>query len=247
VFLRQMHLNMLMSDTTKKTKLRVLIIDDEPSMVDFIRLGLEYEGYEPLSAEDGLSGLRLALQERPDLIILDLMLPGLNGFEVCRRIRQATATPIIMLTARDEVEDRVQGLDLGADDYLTKPFQFKELAARLRALLRRKTWHGGESDRDAKVLQVQNVTLDPVAREVWCDKQKIQLSLREYNLLYLLMSHAGQVLTRETILEQVWGYDYTGGSNIIEVYVRYLRQKLVGSNIISTVRGVGYVVRPEPD
>lgn len=238
-----------MSDNTinnnKKAKLRILVIDDEPSMIDFIRLGLEYEGYDSFSAEDGITGLRLALQEHPDLIILDLMLPGMNGFEVCRRIRQATATPIIMLTARDELDDRVQGLDLGADDYLTKPFQFKELAARLRALLRRKNWH--PSEKEVRVLQAQNITLDPVSREVWRSNEKVELSLREFNLLYMLMSHTGQVLTRETILEQVWGYEYSGNDNIIEVYVRYLRQKLGNPNFISTVRGVGYVIRPEPD
>lgn len=229
----------------KKGKLQVLIIDDEPGMIDFIRLGLEYEGYGVIYAEDGLNGLRMALQERPDLIILDLMLPGLNGFEVCRRLRQVLDTPVIMLTARDEPDDRVQGLDLGADDYLTKPFQFKELAARLRALLRRKNRYPVEKENSP--LQVQDLTLDPGSREVWRAKQKIELSVREYDLLYLLLTHTGQVLTRETILERVWGYDYNGDGNIIEVYIRYLRQKIGEPALIFTVRGVGYVIRTEPD
>lgn len=231
------------AEANPKNKPRVLIIDDEPGMVDFIKLGLEYEGYDVLYAEDGASGVRLALQEHPDLIILDLMLPQMNGFEVCRRLRKNIATPILMLTASDELDNRVEGLDAGADDYLTKPFQFKELAARLRAIMRRKNWHGGE--KDARILELHNVTLDVAAREVWRDNRKIELSVREYDLLHLLMSHPNQVLTRETILERVWGYDYGGDGNIIEVYIRYLRQKLGEPVLISTARGVGYVIRTE--
>jgi two-component system response regulator MprA len=147
-----------------------------------------------------------------------------------------------MLTARDELEDRVQGLDLGADDYLTKPFQFKELAARIRAVLRRKS--AALIETETKPLQINDLTLDPVSHEVWRGSRQLELSVREFDLLSLLMRHLNQVMTRETIIESVWGYDYDGDGNIIEVYVRYLRQKLGEPNVITTVRGIGYVIRP---
>jgi two-component system response regulator MprA len=210
-------------------------------MLDFIQLGLDYEGYDCLTAADGRTGLRLALQEQPDLIILDLMLPGMDGFEVCRRLRQASNVPVIMLTARDELGDRVQGLDLGADDYLTKPFEFKELAARVRAVLRRKD--PNLAAKDSAILRVHDLTLDTVAHQVWRGSRQIELSVREFDLLHYLMRHPNQVLTRSAIIEQVWGFDYDGDGNIIEVYVRYLRQKLGEPNLIHTVRGLGYVVR----
>jgi len=232
-----------------KARLRVLVIDDEPGIVDFIELGLGYEGYDVLVASDGKSGLKLALSESPDLIILDLMLPGLNGFELCQSLRQTSNVPVIMLTARDELDDRIKGLDLGADDYLTKPFQFKELAARIRAVLRRQTNPPANSspENNPKLVQVQDITLDQALREVRRGATRIELSLREYELLALLMRHPNQVLTRDTILDQVWGYDFGGDGNIIEVYVRYLRQKLGKPNPISTVRGVGYVMKSRPD
>lgn len=228
--------------TTTSTKRRsILVIDDESGMLDFIQLGLDYEGYDCLTAADGRTGLRLALQEQPDLIILDLMLPGMDGFEVCRRLRQASNVPVIMLTARDELGDRVQGLDLGADDYLTKPFEFKELAARVRAVLRRKD--PNLAAKDSAILRVHDLTLDTVAHQVWRGSRQIELSVREFDLLHYLMRHPNQVLTRSAIIEQVWGFDYDGDGNIIEVYVRYLRQKLGEPNLIHTVRGLGYVVR----
>jgi DNA-binding response OmpR family regulator len=227
--------------TNAAKRLRILVIDDETGILDFIQLGLGYEGYDCLTAADGKTGLRLAFQEQPDLIILDLMLPGMDGFEVCRRLRQNSNVPIIMLTARDELGDRVQGLDLGADDYLTKPFEFKELAARVRAVLRRKD--PGLATKDPALLQVQDLTLDAVAHQVWRGTRQIELSVREFDLLHYLMRHPNQVLTRSAIIEQVWGFDYDGDGNIIEVYVRYLRQKLGEPNLIHTVRGIGYVVR----
>ncbi|NWJ46003.1 MAG: response regulator transcription factor [Chloroflexi bacterium] len=233
-------------DPGKSGKPRVLVIDDEPRMVDFIKLGLEYEGFEVECAFDGKTGLKMALAEPPDLIILDLMLPGMDGFEVCQRLRTTHDVPVIMLTARDELNDRVHGLDLGADDYLTKPFQFKELAARIRAVMRRKSSLPVEQTGNVKLLQLNDVTLDPNLRELRRGAQTIELSAREFDLLSLLMSHPNQVLTREIILERVWGYDFMGEGNVIEVYVRYLRQKLGEPNLIYTVRGVGYVMRSKP-
>ncbi|MEI7556243.1 response regulator transcription factor [Candidatus Chlorohelix sp.] len=235
------------------TSTRILVIDDEPGIVDFIELGLGYEGYEVLTASDGKTGLQLALSEVPDLIILDLMLPGIDGFELCQKLRQTSKVPVIMLTARDELNDRVRGLDLGADDYLTKPFQFKELAARIRAVLRRGNNSPEDStEKGAKLIQVQDITLDPALREVRRGSTRIELSLREYELLELMMRHPNQVLPRDTILDKVWGYDFGGDANIIEVYVRYLRQKLGKPNPITTIRGIGYLMKlrheeEEPD
>ncbi|MGI8589268.1 MAG: response regulator transcription factor [Chloroflexia bacterium] len=224
---------------------RVLIIEDEPGIVDFLRLGLGYEGFRTQSAADGAAGLQMALDDPPDLVILDLMLPGLNGFDLCRRLRQVSRVPVIMLTARDDLDDRVQGLDLGADDYLTKPFQFKELAARVRAVLRRKS--GPADGHPPNLLQLQDITLDPDSHEVHRGGRPVSLSLREYALLELFMRHPNQVLTRAMILDRAWGYDFMGEGNIIEVYVRYLRRKLGEPNPIGTVRGVGYVMRSRPE
>jgi two-component system response regulator MprA len=229
---------------------RLLIIDDEPGIRDFLALGLGYEGFRTEGAADGAAGLQMALADPPDLIILDLMLPRLDGFELCRRLRQVSGVPIIMLTARDEVDDRVQGLDLGADDYLTKPFQFKELVARVRAVLRRRgalvPIAQASGAAALPVLRLQDITLDLGTREVYRGDQLIALSAREHALLELLMRHPNQVLPRETILDRVWGYDFGGDGNIIEVYVRYLRQKLGPPNPIGTVRGVGYVMKSRP-
>ena len=229
---------------TKTTKLRVLIIEDEPNMIDFLTLGLEYEGFAVQSAGDGIGGLRSASENPPDLVILDVMLPGMDGFEVCQRLRHTRNVPIIMLTARDAVDDRVSGLDVGADDYVTKPFQFKELAARVRAVLRRKAATTDDTSNPIEqTLIVSDIHLDPRTREVRRGERVIDLSQREVDLLTLLMRHPNQVMTREVILDQVWGYDFGGDYNIIEVYIRYLRQKLGEPNLIFTVRGVGYVLR----
>lgn len=239
--------------TTKdksKTATRVLVVDDEQGILDFIELGLTYEGFEVETTNNGSKGLELALQNRPDLIVLDVMLPGIDGMELCRRLRAFDDVPIIMLTAKDEVSDRIQGLNLGADDYLTKPFSFQELVARVRAVLRRRASPSGTkaivSPDGVSVeppLKYEDLSLDPTSREVRRGNQLIELTLREYDLLLLFMRHPRQVLTRDVILEKVWGYDFVGDGNIIEVYVRYLRQKLGEPNLIQTVRGVGYIFK----
>jgi DNA-binding response OmpR family regulator len=224
---------------------RILVIDDETKIVDFIRRGLKYEGYEVDSAYDGLSGLAQARNEPPDLIILDIMMPGLDGLEVCRRLRAEgwTELPILMLTAKDAVPDRVAGLDAGADDYLVKPFAFDELLARIRALLRRR-----RPVDEGQVLRFADVVANPATREVRRGDRAVSLTAKEFDLLELFMRHPRQVLTRDTIYEHVWGYDFGGESNIIEVYIRYLRSKLEADGeprLLQTVRGVGYVLREE--
>ena len=229
---------------------KILVIDDEQSIVDFIRLGMRYEGFRVEDAADGVHGLDAALHGRPDLVILDIMLPGIDGLEVCTRLRSSEATadvPILMLTAKDEVADRVTGLESGADDYLTKPFSFEELAARVRALLRRQQRLIASGGPGGRVLATGDLTLDEAAREVKRGGRLIELTATEYNLLHLFMTHARQVLDRQTILNRVWGYDFMGETNIIEVYVRYLREKIEDEpsnpRLIQTVRGVGYVLK----
>ncbi|MGB3138388.1 MAG: response regulator transcription factor [Nodosilinea sp.] len=220
---------------------RILVVEDEEKLAKFVQLELSYEGYEVSVAHDGLSGLMAARDQTPDLIILDWMMPGLTGIEVCRRLRQTgTATPVILLTAKDEVSDRVEGLDAGADDYVVKPFSIEELLARVRAHLRR------NEPQDAEILVFGDLTLDRRSREVRRGPRTIEFTAKEFDLLDYLMTNPRQVLTRDRILEQVWGYDFMGDSNIIEVYVRYLRLKLEAggeSRLIQTMRGVGYVLR----
>lgn len=234
------------------TPLTVLVIDDEENIIEFIKLGLKYEGFAVASAVDGLQGLDTAQRLNPDLIILDLMLPGIDGLEVCRRLRANPTTqdiPILMLTAKDDVRDRITGLNTGADDYLTKPFSFEELVARMRAILRRQ--ERGRSDESEasheQVLRFSDLQLNTSTREVVRGTRTIELTATEYNLLHLFMSHPRQVLDRQTILNRVWGYDFLGETNIIEVYVRYLREKIEDSpstpRLIQTVRGVGYVLK----
>jgi two-component system response regulator MprA len=217
----------------------VLIVDDEPHIVEFLRLGFGYEGFEVTVAANGPDGLRTALAAQPDVVILDVMLPGMSGLEVARRLRSASDAAILMLTARDEVDDRVEGLDTGADDYVTKPFAFKELMARVRAVLRRK---GKSLDR---VLAFQDVTLDRETRIVTRGEREVELTPREFELLELFLMHPRQVLTRDAILARIWGYDYVGDDNVIEVFVRHLREKLDDTppRLIQTVRGVGYALR----
>lgn len=219
----------------------ILVVEDDRRIRDLLRRGLIFEGYEVVTAEDGETALTLAREELPDAVILDLMLPGMDGLEVCRRLRQVSNLPILMLTARDAVADRVTGLDAGADDYLVKPFAFDELLARLRALFRR---HRMESAPDTH--EFSDLTLSPLTRQVFRNGDEIQLTAKEFDLLELFMRHPNQVLTREMIYEHIWNYDFGGESNIIEVYVRYLRTKLEAGGkprLIQTVRGVGYALR----
>ena len=226
-------------DGATERRLRALLVDDEPHIIEFLRMGFEYEGFEILTATDGTAALRLALNEKPDIIILDVMLPGMTGLEVAQRLRAVSDAAIIMLTARDEIDDRVAGLDTGADDYVTKPFAFKELIARARAVLRRR---GKSLDQR---LAFAGVELDRDTRAVTRDGRAIELTPREFELLELFLAHPRQVLTRDAILSRVWGYDYAGDDNVIEVYVRHLREKLDDNppRLIQTVRGVGYALR----
>jgi DNA-binding response OmpR family regulator len=220
---------------------RILLVEDEEKLAKFIQLELTYEGYEVSVANDGLSGLMAARDQDPDLLILDWMMPGLTGVEVCRRLRQTgSQVPIILLTAKDEVQDRVEGLDAGADDYVVKPFSIEELLARVRAHLRR------NEPQEADMLVFEDLSLNRKTREVLRGGRSIELTAKEFDLLELLMTNPKQVLTRDQILDKVWGYDFMGDSNIIEVYIRYLRQKLETAGekrLIQTVRGVGYVLR----
>jgi two-component system response regulator MprA len=221
---------------------RILVIEDEPKIADFLRRGLTYEGFTVEVRFDGETGLKAARDNPPDLVILDVMLPGLDGYEVCRRLRAAGPVPILMLTAKDAVPDRVKGFDSGADDYVTKPFAFEELIARVRALLRRA--HPIEET----VLRFADLTLNVTTREVTRGNRKIELTTKEFDLLHFFMRHPRQVLTRELIYDRIWGYDFDGESNILEVYIRYLRNKLEQNGeprLIQTVRGVGYALRED--
>jgi two-component system response regulator MprA len=218
----------------------ILVIDDDEKITSFLRRALAYEGYRVDTAPDGPTGLTKARDRAPDLVILDVMLPGLDGQEVARRLRAGGDVPILMLTARDEVADRVAGLDAGADDYLVKPFALEELLARIRALLRRR-----DADRP-EVLRYSDLALDTASRQARRGDRDIDLTTKEYELLDLFMRHPRQVLTRDQIMEEVWGLDYDGESNVIEVYVGYLRQKLEAAGeprLIHTIRHAGYVLR----
>jgi two-component system OmpR family response regulator len=221
--------------------MRVLVVEDEVRMAALIRRGLEEDGYAVDIATTGPDGLWQAREFAYDAIVLDVMLPGADGFEVCRQLRESGRwSPILMLTARDGVDDRIRGLDVGADDYLTKPFSFGELAARVRALIRR-----GGVDRPT-VLRVGELVLDPASRRAWRSEQELALSTKEFALLELFLRHPDQVLSRTTILEHVWDFAYDGVSNIIDQYVSYLRRKIdkpYGSELLETVRGSGYRLR----
>jgi len=221
---------------------RILLIEDEERILQLLQRGLAFEGYRVDMAQDGNAGLDLARDNPPDLVILDWMLPGLDGLEVCRRLRAGGPVPIIILTAKDSVADRVMGLDAGADDYVVKPFAFPELLARIRALLRRAI------PAQPEVIRFSDLTLDTGTRQAVRGERVIDLTAQEYELLELFMRNPRQVLTRNVIFDRVWGYDFGGESNIIEVYVRYLRQKTEANGeprLIHTVRGVGYVLREE--
>jgi two-component system response regulator MprA len=221
----------------------ILVIEDDPAIADFLRRGLIYEGYSVQIAAEGAAGLAAARDRAPDLVLLDLMLPGMDGLTVCARLRAASDVPILILTAKDAVPDRVKGLDAGADDYVVKPFNFDELLARVRALLRRRQPTTGQ-----EVLRFADLAVNPDTREVFRGTRRVELTAREFDLLVLFMQHPRQVLTRDVLYDRIWGYDFGGESNIIEVYIRYLRSKLEdggGSRLIQTVRGVGYALREE--
>ena len=223
-------------------KERVLVIDDDEAITTALRRALSFSGYLVDAANDGDEGLRRVRDARPDLVILDILMPGIDGFEVCRRIRQADEVPILMLTARDDVADRVRGLDSGADDYLIKPFAPDELLARVRALLRRGERHAGGTE----TLRFADVAVDLGGRQVFRGQRELQLSAKEFELLSYLIQHPRQVFNREQLLDAVWDYQFEGESNVVDVYVGYLRQKLEARGeprLIHTVRGVGYVLR----
>ncbi len=222
---------------------RILVIEDDPAILKMLRRGLAYEGYLVDTATDGRSGLMAARDNHPDLVVLDWMLPGMDGLEVCHRMRTGGEVPILMLTAKDTVQDRIQGLDAGADDYLVKPFNLDELLARIRALLRR------TQTKRIPIMTFSDLKLDTSSRQASREERLITLTAKEYELLDLFMRHPRQVLTREMIFDRVWGYDFGGQSNVLEVYIRYLRQKLEDGGevrLIQTVRGVGYVLRETP-
>jgi two-component system response regulator MprA len=221
-------------------KERILIIEDDEAIVKVLRRGLTYEGYQVDSARDGDSGLIQARDGNPDLVILDHMLPDMDGVEICRRIRLAGPLPILMLTAHETAQDRAHGLDCGADDVVAKPFELNELLARARALLRR------TQQERSPTITFFDLTLDTYSRQAIRHGRIIPLTAKEYDLLELLMRHPRQVLSRETIFDRVWGYDFGGESNVLDVYVRYLREKIETKGeirLIYTVRGVGYVLR----
>jgi len=222
---------------------RILLVEDDPKLAKFIESELSLEGYHVTVAPNGLDGLTIARDAQPDLLILDWMLPGISGLDICLRLRSTgVQVPIIMLTAKDEVPDRVTGLNAGADDYVTKPFSMEELLARVKARLRR------TQPNDPDQLQFEDLILNGLTREVYRGSQLIELTAKEFDLLEFMLQNPRQVLTRDRILEKVWGYDFMGESNIIEVYIRALRIKLEASNskrLLHTVRGVGYVLREQ--
>jgi two-component system response regulator MprA len=221
---------------------RALIIEDDASIAEFVRVGLAYEGYDVQAYGDGLSALRAAEHFRPDVVVLDWMLPGMDGLEVCRRLRALGDPGILMLTAKDGLADRVLGLETGADDYLVKPFHYEELVARLRAILRRKATHAGQ------VLRYADVELNPATRDVRRGERSIELTPREFDLLLLLLEQPKRVFGKQQIIERVWGYDFVGDDNIVEVYIGYLRDKLgdrSAQRLIRNVRGAGYALRDD--
>lgn len=225
---------------------RILIVEDEENLARFVELELKHEGYETQVVYDGREALELALNEDWDALLLDLMLPGLNGLEVCRRIRQSKTTPIIMMTARDSVIDRVSGLDHGADDYIIKPFAIEELLARLRAVLRRVDLEGQGKSSKATTVKYKDLTIEKENRIVRRGDEVIELTKREYELLLTLMENVNVVLAREDLLKKVWGYESKIETNVVDVYIRYLRNKIDRpgeDSYIQTVRGTGYVMR----
>ncbi|MDG0808773.1 response regulator transcription factor [Cohnella rhizosphaerae] len=221
----------------------ILVIDDDDKITSLLRRSLAFEGYEVSTASNGPAGLGIVADKSADLVILDVMMPGIDGWEVCRRLRTAGMNvPVLMLTAKDDVQDRVKGLDLGADDYLVKPFALEELMARVRALMRRRPESAGENNR----LRFDDLVLDVDGREAIRGDNRIELTAKEFDLLHLFMQNPKRVLSRDQIMDKIWGYDYSGESNVLEVYVAMLRQKLEefgDKRLIQTVRGAGYVLK----
>jgi len=221
---------------------RILIVEDEEAIARFVELELAHEGYEVAKAADGRTGLSMALQGTYDLVLLDIMLPELSGMEVIRRIRRESQIPVIMLTARDTVMDKVSGLDMGADDYITKPFAIEELLARIRTALRKRP----RAEQTQSLLTCGPLAMDVARHQVTCCGNAVELTSREFEVLKLLLENRQIVLSRDTFLAKVWGYDYMGETNVVDVYIRYLRSKIddaYGVELIHTVRGVGYVLR----
>ena len=224
---------------------RIMIVEDERRIARFLQMELEHEGFETESEENGRRAYERIVQEQYDLVLLDIMLPDMDGLEVCRRVREISDVPIIMLTAKDDVEDKVSGLDIGANDYITKPFAIQELLARVRAAIR---IHKANEDggRDERVLAVKELVLYPGRYEVRVKGELVELTKKEYSLLEYMLRNKPNVLTRDQILQEVWGYDYVGDTNVVDVYIRYLRAKIderFDDKYIYTVRGVGYAVK----
>ena len=222
----------------KEEAIRILVVDDEVNIVEFLRMGLTSEGFAVYTAYDGIQAIATAREIKPHIVILDLMLPGMSGYEVCTNIKLSVKTTVIMLTAKDEVDDCVKGLTLGADDYMTKPFSFKELLARIHVRMR------NSYPEKLKIVTFGMFKLDDDAHEIYYGKRLLELSPTEYNLLKYLLINNGIVLSKSKILEKVWGYDFYGDENIVEVYIMYLRQKIGpdGHQTILTIRGAGYKV-----
>jgi len=225
---------------------QILVVDDDEKITSLLRRSLAFEGYEVMTASNGLEGLKQMMTSDPDLLVLDVMMPQVDGWEVCRRVREGgSPVPILMLTAMDDVQDRVKGLDAGADDYLVKPFALEELLARVRALLRRKT---AKLEKQTNWLSYEDLTLDLDSREAVRNDRRIDLTAKEFDLLHLFMQNPRRVLTRDSIMDKIWGFDYSGESNVLEVYIAMLRQKTEDGGhkrLIQTVRGTGYVLRGE--
>jgi len=222
---------------------KILLVEDEKLMSMFVEMELNHEGYKVDLAYDGRDGLNKAEENQYDLILLDIMIPGLNGIEVCRRIRQTSLVPIIMLTAKSDISDKVLGLDVGANDYLTKPFAIEELLARIRVYQRNKSISNNRDE-----IKVKDIVLDNKAHNVKRNGKEIELTKKEYDLLEMLLINKDVVLTRAQLIEKVWGYDYMGDTNVVDVFIRYLRSKIddgFEDKLITTVRGVGYVVKGE--
>jgi len=226
---------------------KILIVEDEAKIARFLELELKHEGYEVIFAADGRTGLEKALEPDVDLVLLDIMLPGLSGMEVCRRVRMESQVPIIMLTAKDDVTDKVAGLDMGADDYMTKPFAIEELLARIRvALARHSKRNNEESTGQQETLSFDKLNLDIAGHQVNYNGEEVILTKKEFDLLECLLKNKNVAMSREQLLSKVWGYEYMGDTNVVDVYVRYLRQKIDDKyqiRMIETVRGIGYMIK----